>query len=212
MEQEITLHTKVILSENKTKRFLVEKKFDKLGRSILVIMLKATGGGEIEYDDKTMHYLLNNLSKLGYSTIKVWNIVPDIQTDCSTKEMDEMNMDILKQTLTEPLDNILIGWGAKKMASYIEKFEEIIRDILKPYSSKLVTIKDLDGRYKGNYIHPLFAGNYFSGKWVLKNLNTEVGEDKRENNNKGRRNKSVTENGLDKFKNKLKDDGNSTDS
>ena len=86
---------------------------------------------------------------------------------------------------------------------------------MKSHKKKMVQIEDSMKQYQGTNYHPLYAGNYFGGRWVLKPFvysSKQKGADcKHENHNKRGRNTTATENGFDRFKDMLKDDGKGTD-
>ena len=75
-------------------------------------------------------------------------------------------MEYIKEVLKRDFDEILLGFGSGYEGSKRVKTEkENLSKILKPYAKKLVELMDAEEKYKKlKTIHPLFAGQRFSGK------------------------------------------------
>ena len=82
------------------------------------------------------------------------------------------NLEYIKEVLKRDFDEILLGFGSGYEGSKRVKTEkENLSKILKPYAKKLVELMDAEEKYKKlKTIHPLFAGQRFSGKWVLRKV------------------------------------------
>lgn len=170
--QAITLERTAIFSKSLDKRFeyTMECKGTE-GRKILVICTNPASNNLLIVDTTT-NYLMNNLFPLGYSTITVCNLFADITEKLKPANAGDNteNMDYIKEVLKRDFNEILIGFGNgfignKKVA---EEKANLYR-LLKPYAKKLVELIDADQKYKElKTIHPLFAGQRFSGKWTFR--------------------------------------------
>lgn len=170
--QKISLERTGIFSKSLDKRFeyTIERKETK-GKKILVICTNPTSNNLLLVDTTT-NYLMNNLFALGYSTITLCNLFADITEKLKPANAGDNtdNIEFIKEVLKRDFDEILMGFGNgfvgnKKVAD--EKGN--LYKLLKPYSKKLVELVDADEEYKElKTIHPLFAGQRFSGKWVMR--------------------------------------------
>lgn len=125
----------------------------------------------VQIFDTTTNYLLNNLGTMGYSDIVVWNLFSEICTKLkpSKLEDDEENFEHLEELLKTEFDAIIIGYGSTFLGNKnVELAKERLHNMLKPYEKKVYEITDNVGVYSDlKTIHPLFAGQRFSGKWKL---------------------------------------------
>lgn len=139
-------------------------------KKVLIICINPASDS-IEYSDTTTNYITNNLYKMGYSTITICNLFSRITSKLHPSEITDNsdNLKYIEEVLKREFDNIIVGFGNtfkgnKKVAGEKEKLYKI----LSTYKTKLVEIVDVDGRYKDlQTIHPLFAGQRFSGNWKL---------------------------------------------
>ena len=72
-------------------------------------------------------------------------------------------------------DTILIGYGSGFNGSKkVEERKQRLFEIIKPYEEKLFELVDAEEKYASlKDIHPLFAGQRFSGKWGLRKYKIE---------------------------------------
>ena len=128
-------------------------------KKILVICTNPASSNLLAVDTTT-NYLMNNLFAMGYSTITLCNLFAEITNK-------------LKEILKRDFDEILLGFGNGFTGNKRVKAEkETLYKLLKPYAKKLVELVDTDGTYKNlKTIHPLFAGQRFSGKWMIRKFN-----------------------------------------
>ena len=156
------------------------------GKKVLIICNNPASNA-IEHSDTTTNYIMNNLYMMGYSTMTICNLFAKITTKLHPSEITDNtdNMKYLEEVLERDFDDIIIGFGNTFKGNKVVTGEkEKLYKILKPHKSKLVEITDSDGVYqKLETIHPLFAGQRFSGKWKLIKHNipkaknaTKVGE------------------------------------
>ena len=66
----------------------------------------------------------------------------------------------------------MIGWGNTFIGNRrVEEAKRHVCEYLKPHAKKVYELVDTDGEYIGlRTIHPLFAGQRFSGKWEFRNF------------------------------------------
>lgn len=164
-----------IFDEDLKKRYelIMEYKGIK-GKSILVVGINPASD-TIQIADTTTNYLSNNLLTMGYTTITLCNLYANITNKLKPSEIEDNtdNMEYIKEVLTSrEFDHILIGFGNTFISNKkVDEQKAILYQILKPYAKKLVEITDSEGRYqKLRTIHPLFAGQRFSGKWELRKI------------------------------------------
>ena len=110
---------------------------------------------------------------MGYSEIIVWNLFADICTKLKpTQTCDNAeNMEYLQMLLEEKFNAVLIGWGNTFIGNRrVEEAKKQVCEYLKPYAKKVYELVDTEGIYTElKTIHPLFAGQRFSGKWKFRN-------------------------------------------
>lgn len=143
-------------------------------KKILVICTNPASSNLLAVDTTT-NYLMNNLFAMGYSTITLCNLFAEITNKLKPAKAEDNadNMEYLKEILKRDFDEILLGFGNGFTGNKRVKAEkETLYKILKPYAKKLVELVDTDGTYKNlKTIHPLFAGQRFSGKWMIRKFN-----------------------------------------
>lgn len=88
------------------------------------------------------------------------------------KVSDTENMEYLQELLNEKFNAVLIGWGNTFIGNRrVEEAKRQVCEYLKPHAKKVYELVDTDGEYIGlRTIHPLFAGQRFSGKWEFRNF------------------------------------------
>ena len=172
VRQEVSLEKTGIFNKNMDKRFeyTMERKGTG-GKKILVICTNPTSNN-ILLVDTTTNYLMNNLFALGYSTITLCNLFAEITEKlkpANTGDNTE-NMEFIKEVLKRDFDEILLGFGNGFVGNKkVKEEKDILYKILKPYAKKIVELVDADENYKElKTIHPLFAGQRFSGKWKFR--------------------------------------------
>lgn len=172
IRQNVVLERVGIFSQTLDKRFeyTMERK-EAEGKKILVICTNPTSDNLLVVDTTT-NYLMNNLFAMGYSTITLCNLFAEITGKLHPiKAADNAeNMEYIKEVLKRDFDEILLGFGNGFVGSKrVMEEKENLNKLLKPYAKKLVELVDADGNYKAlKTIHPLFAGQRFSGKWVMR--------------------------------------------
>lgn len=161
-----------VYNEELTKRYELTMEYRGVkGKKILVICINPASD-KIQVADTTTNYLSNNLFTMGYSTITLCNIFADITGKLKPTEVEDNsdNMEYLQEVLTREFDHILIGFGNTFIGhKKVNAQKDLLFQLLKPHTKKLVELMDSEGKYKNlKTIHPLFAGQRFSGKWVFR--------------------------------------------
>lgn len=143
------------------------------GKKVLVIGMNPASNS-VQVFDNTTNYLLNNLGIMGYSEIVVWNLFADICTKLKPTQTGDNteNIEYLQELLNEKFNAVLIGWGNTFIGNRrVEEAKRQVCEYLKPHAKKVYELVDTDGEYIGlRTIHPLFAGQRFSGKWEFRNF------------------------------------------
>lgn len=141
------------------------------GKSILVFGINPASDN-IQISDTTTNYLLNNLLVMGYSKITVCNLFANICTKLRPSQVtdNEDNFQYISEVLKRDYDTILIGYGNTFTGNKSVEQEKVkLHTLLKTQKGKAVEIVDVEGKYtKLRAIHPLFAGQRFSGQWKLR--------------------------------------------
>lgn len=172
VRQEITLERTGIFNKSLDKRFeyTMERKGVK-GKKILVICTNPASDNLLIVDTTT-NYLMNNLFALDYSTITLCNLFSDITEKLKPANVGDNaeNMEYIKEVLKRDFDEVLLGFGNSFIGNKkIKDEKDNLYKLLKPYAKKLVELVDADENYKElKTIHPLFAGQRFSGKWKFR--------------------------------------------
>lgn len=161
-----------VFDEDLTKRYELTMEYSGVkGKRIMVICINPASDN-IQIADTTTNYLTNNLLVMGYSSITLCNLYARITSKLqpSTIEDNSDNMQYIKEVLERGFDSILIGFGNTFTGNRrVKEQKAILYQLLKPHSKKLVEIVDTEGEYqKLKTIHPLFAGQRFSGKWTFR--------------------------------------------
>ncbi len=143
------------------------------GKSVLLISTNPASNS-IQIFDNTTNYLVNNLGAMGFSDITVWNLFSKICVKLHPAEIkdNQRNLEYLKEILGRKYDVIIIAWGSTfKGNKSVERAKQETFKLLKPYAKVVYEIVDDEGKYKDlSFIHPLFAGQRFSGHWQLKKI------------------------------------------
>lgn len=141
------------------------------GKKILVICINPASDS-LMVVDTTTNYLMNNLFTMGYSTITLCNLFAEITGKLQpVKAADNSdNIEFLKEVLNRNFDAILLGFGNTFIGNIkVREEKEKLYKLLKPYAKKLVELVDTEEKYKElKTIHPLYAGQRFSGKWKFR--------------------------------------------
>lgn len=172
VKQSVALERVGVFSEDLKKRFEYTMECKEVeGKKILVICINPASDNLLVVDTTT-NYLMNNLFTMGFSTITLCNLFAEITGKLQPAQTGDNsdNMEFLAEVLKRNFDSILLGFGNTFIGNKSVKEEkEKLFKLLKPYSKKLVELVDVQEQYKGlKTIHPLFAGQRFSGNWKFR--------------------------------------------
>lgn len=180
LKQTVIMERTGVFSEDLKKRYeLTMESKGAEGKKILVICINPASD-KLQVVDTTTNYLTNNLLTMGYSTITLCNLFADITGKLQpTKAGDNSdNMEYIKELLARGYDTVLIGFGNTFNGNKkVKEEKKILHELLKPYVKKLVELVDTEGHYDElKTIHPLFAGQRFSGKWKFRKYEIPKGK------------------------------------
>ena len=194
MKETSLLERTGVFDEDAKRRFELALNYNGIkGKRILVIGINPASNN-IQIFDNTTNYLLNNLGIMGYSEITIWNLFAEICVKLKPgNTMDNKeNIEYLKDLLQKKFDAVLIGWGNTFIGNKkVDEAKAQVHTLLKPFAKITYELIDLDKKYeKLRCIHPLFAGQRFSGQWKLRKYEfpkeekvQKKGADKNDNKN-----------------------------
>lgn len=174
LQNEMVLRKQAVFSDDKKKRFELKFHCDyetKKEKSILVIGLFPSSN-DLCVTDNTTNYILNNLLPMKYTSISVCNLFATVGTKLTSKEIadNDENIEYLKEVLKRNFNTILIGYGNsmtgnKMLSAEKREFDELLKDV----KGSVVELVDKENMYSRLHtIHPLFAGQRFSGQWKFR--------------------------------------------
>lgn len=169
------LETTAVFDEGMRNRYELNMKYtEEKGKSILIIGLNPTTD-DIKCIDMTTKHLINNLGGMGYSEIVVWNlfsrICPKLKVTELAEEDASKNLEYLELLLERKFDSVVLGYGNTYIGNKkVEEMKVQVKAILKAKKVKAKELVDKDGAYtKLQTMHPLYAGQRYSGQWKLRN-------------------------------------------
>lgn len=173
MKKSVTIEKQAVYSKDQKHRYELTLFLpDQKGKSILVLCLNPASD-DLLITDTTTNYLMNNLFPLGYTTITICNLFSTIcskLTASGTRDDRDGNFPYLRSVLERDFNTILIGYGNtfatnKQVVERKAEFDQLLRDSGK----KAVELIDKKEKYASlRTIHPLFAGQRFSGEWKFR--------------------------------------------
>lgn len=186
IQNTVTIKKQAVYSKDKKHRYELTLSLpDQKGKSILVLCLNPASD-DLLITDSTTNYLMNNLFPSGYTTITLCNLFSTIcgkLTIRDARDDGDANIAYLKSVLGRDFNAILVGYGNtfatnKLVAERKAQFDQFLKDSGK----KAVELVDKEEKYaRLRTIHPLFAGQRFSGSWkfrkymIEKNKNIKEG-------------------------------------
>lgn len=163
-----------VFSKDKKKRYELNYTCNyegKNGKSILVIGLFPSSS-DLYVTDTTTNYILNNLLPMKYTSITICNLFATIGTKLTSQDMadNDDNLKYLDEVLKREFNTILIGYGNSMTANKkLSKEKEELDLLLNACKSNVVELVDKENIYSRLHtIHPLFAGQRFSGNWKFR--------------------------------------------
>lgn len=166
----------IVFNDDYTKRYerTISRDHNKKSeRKILVIGLNPASNNP-EYTDSTTNYITNNLFPMGYTSITICNLTAKISKGFKITDVKENqeNLEYIKSILERKYNTILIGYGStysknKTIINEKKKLEDILS--VEKENSNIVELIDKKNTYSRLHtIHPLYAGQRFSGEWKFR--------------------------------------------
>lgn len=149
-----TLTTTAVFSEDKKKRYLLQKEWDTAKPSLAIIMLAPSEAAGIELDNTTL-LVLNNASRLGYGSVAVLNLFATLN-DFGLKEVESEDLENINAILTavEKADAVVYAPGVGKAKSKVfQERQKQVLTVLRPFEGKLNCLCGKDG--EARLQHPL---------------------------------------------------------
>lgn len=163
--------TAVFDKQGKNRYELTIKTEAKKEKSILVIGLNPASDN-IQISDTTTNYIINNLAPMGYTIITLCNLFSVICNKLKLTDMMnvENNREYIHNVLERDFNTILIGYGSTYTNNKrVNDEKRYIDTLLKGYKNRVYEIVDKEEIYSRlKTIHPLFAGQRFSGEWKFR--------------------------------------------
>lgn len=185
-QSSVTIEKQAVYSKDKKHRYELTLSLpdQKKGKSILVLCLNPASA-DLLVTDTTTNYLMNNLFPLGYNAITLCNLFSTICAKLTIRDArddGDDNITHLRSVLERDFNTILIGYGNtfatnKLVAERKAEFDQLLKDSGK----KAVELVDKAEKYSRlRTIHPLFAGQRFSGSWKFRKYIMEENNNKKE--------------------------------
>lgn len=172
--KEAILKKTAIFSKDMKKRYELSYRYDagtKKEKSILIICLNPASS-DIAVTDTTTNYILNNLLPMGYTTITICNLFATICGKLKAKEISENkdNMQYIHELVLKKYNTVLLGYGNTFTNNKrVNQEKDTLEAMLKAEKANVVELVDKNDVYSRlKTIHPLFAGQRFSGKWKFR--------------------------------------------
>lgn len=116
-----------------------------------------------------------------YTSITICNLFATVATKLTSKNMADNidNMNYLEEALAKNYDTVLIGYGNSMAGNKRLREEKMKLDLLlQNCKSNIVELVDKDNVYSRLHtIHPLFAGQRFTGQWKFRKYIIETVEE-----------------------------------
>ena len=186
IEENNTMVTRAIFSDDKTHRYLLNKEWDASLPNVMVIMLQA-GKSNALIQDVTTCNIVNCVSELDerYGSVTIVNLFSrvDLELDSDIDIDDFTNQENDKQIeqAAEKAEIIVLAYGKAHETNLCvkQRVDEII-SLLEKYKGKMFVIGDQRGRKGFSAMYPRVRN-----KWTLyKAYEEEKKEDKKEENDK----------------------------
>ena len=184
IEQKSDIKRTATYSKDMLKRyeFNIECLNEKKEKSILVIGLSPSSN-ELNVTDTTTNYILNNLLPMKYTKITIVNLFACIGGKLRNEDMldNADNLEYIETVLARNYNTVLVGYGNSMAGNKVLAEEKVkLDELLKECKSNVVELVDKNDVYSRLHtIHPLFAGQRFSGNWKFrKHIMTEKKGDK----------------------------------
>jgi len=162
----ITIKTEVVFSDDRQHRYLLRKEWDSKKPKATVIMTNPSTADILTTDYTTM-YIMNNLTKLGFGSVDIVNLISKPTTKLRVKDdVDSLNEENILHIVksAERSEFVIIAWG--KLGENNKKVRAIQDELLhrlRASKNKLYIIASENG---DTGFHPLAPQIRFT--WILK--------------------------------------------
>ena len=163
------IKTEVIYDEKMKNKYVVRKEWDKSKRKAIVLMKNAGLADGIVQDQSTM-YVMNNLSKLGYGSVIIMNLLPSLEGK-NTNESATENLKCVQEEVTK-VDDVIIAVGTG-----IETNKEALKQlhmIMAIFLDKKANILQIECPKGRRGFHPLYPA--IKNEWKLVRYDKSVVE------------------------------------
>ncbi len=167
------IEKKAVFSKDMKERYELTLSLQgKKGKNILVLCLNPASDNLL-ITDTTTNYLSNNLFAMGYTTITICNLYSTIcgkLTASGISGNSDTNLEYLRSVLERDFQTVLVGYGNTFTTnkSVTDRKKEIDRLLLESGKKAVELVDAQDAYSRLHTIHPLFAGQRFSGEWKLR--------------------------------------------
>lgn len=167
-----TVHKMAVFDKQRDNRYELTISIEaKKKKSILIIGLNPASDN-IQVLDTTTNYIINNLFPMGYTTITLCNLFSVICTKLKVSNIieNESNRTYIQELLQREFQAVIVGYGNTYTNNRKVNAEKKFMDsILRDYKGNVFEIVDKKEQYSRlKTIHPLFAGQRFSGEWKFR--------------------------------------------
>lgn len=149
-----TLTTEAIFSKDGTKRYLLQKTWDKSKKKAMVIMLAPSEASGIMLDNTTL-LVLNNAYRLDYGSVSILNLFATLN-DFALKKAEDEDTENIQAIIkaADTADTIIYAAGVGKATNKAFRLrQEQVLTALRPYEAKLHCLCDSMGNSRLQ--HPL---------------------------------------------------------
>jgi len=148
-----TMSTVATYSEDFSRRYLLQKTFDKSKPSLAIIMMAPAEADGIALDYTSM-LVLNNSARLGYGSVSIVNLFATLDFDIK-EEPDEDSENISAiEAAAKSADVVIFAPGTGKTKNKVfQKRQNQVLTVLKPFENKLYCLCDANGNARLQ--HPL---------------------------------------------------------
>lgn len=183
-KETLTSTTSIVKSVDQKHVFEFTNEYDFDGKKAVVITLSSESSNSLTCFDRTKYFTFNNLSKIGYSKITIFNLFTRVNeklkpSNYSEEEIED-SLKYLDELLKSGYDNVVVAFGTTMSKNRrVKECKKQLLERLVPYykEGKVVRIVDdleLYKRSESECLHPLYAGNYIGGRWKLIPYNVEL--------------------------------------
>ena len=148
-----TMSTVATYSEDFSRRYLLQKTFDKSKPSLAIILLSAGVANDVLLDYTTM-LTLNNSARLGYGSVSIVNLFATLDFDIKEEpNEDSENLSTIVEA-AKSADVVIYAPGTGKAKNKVfQKRQNQVLAALRPFENKLYCLCDVNGNARLQ--HPL---------------------------------------------------------